>query len=374
MTDIENRLRDAYGAATSTVRPEAMRPLAARPARRARSPWLTPVAVAATVALIVTGTVLLTTREERTGLSAPAPAYAVALIDEGNGHPSHAVVLDTRSGREVAAVPGTYADGSVAAAGDTGTFFLTRREGDCATRVYRIRVRGDGSVSRPEALPGAPLTGAAPSGDLGDWTQLAATPDGRRLAFGGVCGASGRLVVIDVDTGRQRVWTVGTGAPDGRDPRQPVWAPDGRTIGFRYEQAPNRDIRSIDADQAGTGRLLTDSRLLRPQNMSKELKDRRFNHGAIDAFAFNPDGTLTALVQRSSDRSFEGQSGLLRLTAAGAPIGRATWLPDLAISGLLRIDPSGEHFLTIENGRISRMERGRFSWLSGKRSYYDVAW
>ncbi|WP_433188139.1 TolB family protein [Actinoallomurus sp. CA-150999] len=375
MTEIENRLRDAYEAATSTVRPEALRPLTAPPARRAKPLWAIPVAVAAAVALIVAGAVLLGNEEQKyrtdPAAAAGAPAYAVALVDKGEDIPSRAVVLSTATGRQVAAIPGAYLFGSVAAAGDRRTFFLTAKEGDCATRVYRVRVRGDGSVTAPVALPGAPVPA-----DGGMGQDLAASPDGRRVAFGGDCGDLGRLVVVDTETGQQRVWTSQTGDPADRGVKQPTWAPDGRTIGFRYHAPPNGELRLLDTDHAPAGDLLAASRVLRPQDMTKNLRNGRFEDGQIESFVFNPDGSLTAVVQRTNHSSGDDQFGLVRLTAAGVPTGRADWFPSSALGFYVRVDSSGEHFLSGEGGRIPRVDNGRFSWLhrSSKPYYYDVAW
>ena len=343
-------------------------------ARGTRSLWAIPAAVAASVALIVTGAVLLGSEEQKyrtdPASAAGAPAYAVALIDKGEHHPSRAVVLSTATGRQVAAIPGAYLWGSVAAAGDRRTFFLTSRVGDCATRVYRVRVRGDGSVTSPVALPGAPLP---VDGGMGQ--DLAASPDGRRVAFGGDCGDLGRLVVADTETGRQRVWTSQTGDPADRGVKQPTWAPDGRTVGFRYHAPPNGELRLLDTDHAPTGDLLAASRVLRRQDMTKDLRNGRFEDGQIESFVFNPDGSLTAMVQRTDHSSGDDQSGLVRLTAAGVPTGRADWLPS-ALGFYVHVDPSGEHFLSGEGGRIERVDNGRFSWLrrSSKPYYYDVAW
>ncbi|GAA4635512.1 hypothetical protein GCM10023196_081300 [Actinoallomurus vinaceus] len=375
MTEIEDRLRDAYTAATSTVRPEALRPLTAPPARRARSLWAIPVAVAAAVALIVTGAVLLGSEEQKyrtdPAAAAGAPAYAVALVDKGEDKPYRAVVLSTATGRQVATIAGAYLQASVAAAGDRRTFFLTSRVGDCATRIYRVRIRGDGSVTSPEALPGAPIPA-----DGGEGHGLAASPDGRRVAFGGDCGDLGRLVVVDTETGRQQVWTSQTGDPADRGVKQPTWAPDGRTVGFRYHAPPNGELRLLDTDHAPTGDLLTESRVLRSQDMTKDLRNGHFEDGQIESFIFNPDGSLTAIVQRTNHSSGDDQFGLIRLTAAGVPTGHADWLPSSALVFYLRVDPSGEHFLGGEGGRIARVDNGRFSWLHrpSEPYYYDVAW
>ena len=108
MTRTEDRLTDALTAAARAVPEDTLRPLVAPPARRRRPAWITPLAAALGIVLVVglalaAGTRLSGSRSPGgpAGAQTPVPRYYVVEGEQG-GPP---VVRSTATGEVTATVP-----------------------------------------------------------------------------------------------------------------------------------------------------------------------------------------------------------------------------------------------------------------------------
>ncbi|WP_433240664.1 hypothetical protein [Actinomadura nitritigenes] len=363
MTRTEDRLHDAFDAAAASMPDGTLAPLTAPSARRRRRPWTVPVAVAAGLAAVVIG---------GTAVGGAIPRAAHYGPAAGVGGPRHVVAI--RDGRavvenataqgltEAASLGGRYE--AVAATGDGRTFFLAGKAGGDSYAFYRLTLGADGTPSAPERVPGGTVrldTG------FGKPENLAASPDGSRLAVVGTAGGRPEAVVIDVRTGGHRTWSTATGG----SVTSATWAPDNRTLGF--VQAPGGPsgravLRLLDTGRPGAD--LLSSRVLRPA----EVTGTRVN-GLINVFVLNPDGrTATAQIQGAKHGPDDDASFVLATLSAadGRPAGRAVRLP--GDSFFVKADGSGEHFLQLVDGRPGRVDGDAFAWLSRAADYDDLAW
>lgn len=361
MTRTEDRLRDAFGAAAGSMPDGSPAPLTV-PARRRRRPWTAPVAVAAGLAAVVIGGTAVGGAIPRTAHRGPAASA---------GGPRH--VLAIRDGRAVvenataqgltkaAALGGRYE--AVAATGDGRTFFLAGKARGDSYAFYRLTLAVDGTPSAPERVPGG--TVRLDSG-FGKPENLAASPDGSRLAVVGTAGGHPEAVVIDVRTGGRRTWTTTGGSVTSA-----TWAPDNRTLGFIQtpgDPSGRSVLRLLDTGRPGAD--LLSSRVLRPA----EVTGTRVK-GLINVFVLNPDGrTATAQLQGAKHGPDDDASFVLATlsTANGQPTGRTVRLP--GDSFFVKADGSGEHFLQLVDGRPGRVDGDAFAWLSSAADYDDLAW
>ncbi len=226
MNDIEDRLRDAYRAATQTVRAETIRgpneghrPPATitRAPRLARRQWLLPLSAAAAFALVVTltATVLPHVLPGARGPNQhgapsvpddrpPATNFVLAIVGAGG-------TLEVRSVRTGAiagtvAAPGPALRFRSAATGD-GTHYVISASGICSTRLYQLSVDSQGH-------PGA-LTKLTSVHDV--ISSLAMSRNGRMVAFADAPCTTGvpvpsNLGTLNLATKQLRIWPV----PDSR--------------------------------------------------------------------------------------------------------------------------------------------------------------
>ncbi|MGI5323468.1 hypothetical protein [Actinomadura nitritigenes] len=362
MTRTEDRLRDAFDAAAASIPDGSLTPLTV-PARRRRRPWTAPVAVAAGLAAVVIGGTAVGGAIPRASHGGPVAA--------GAGGPRH--VLAIRDGRAVvenataqgltkaASLGGRYE--AVAATGDGRTFFLAGKAHGDSYAFYRLTLDADGTPSKPERVPGG--TVRLDSG-FGKPENLAASPDGSRLAVVGTAGGRSEAVVIDVRTGGHRTWSATGGSVTGA-----TWAPDNRTLGFVQTPGDPPDgavLRLLDTARPGAD--LLSARVLRPA----EVTGTRVN-GLINVFVLNPDGrTATAQIQGAKHGPHDDASFLLATLSAadGRPTGRTVRLP--SDSFFVKADGSGRHFLQLIDGRPGRVDGDAFAWLSRAADYDDLAW
>ena len=301
MNTTEERLSDALEAFASTVRPETLRPLAdpvPGPARRpladpdddpahrplagaddglAQRPlsgpgdgpagtaalrarrhraWLAPLAAAAAVVIVAGLALVLTGRAgsgPAAGLPAGLPRYYVILVDNPPNPPrgtppgESVQVRDTATGQLRDTLPLTlrlhshmYNGGdALAAAADHHTFFVTypaafTSSPSTGTNIYRFHLTGSGHIT------GFAKVARALTSSSGYYAAMAASPDGRKLAFSGVLPGqpAGRpaITVIDLSTG---AWTTETmpqtttrPLPKGSRIGSLSWAANGHTLAF----------------------------------------------------------------------------------------------------------------------------------------------
>lgn len=221
MSNLEDRLRDAFRADAQTVRPQTIPDVPARPLRRApKRAWsrlartLVPLAAAAAVAAIAAGVWLVAPLPGLGHGSSPAAApprfFVTVWIADGGAE--SLVVRDTGTGKIVGRLdpPSHTLFGGVAASADnTFVTFIFSPGYKCpsTSELYQFRLNKQGQpgplVSLHVKVPGRMVESGA--GDL------ASTPDGRTIAYiAGGCGAGGGEVgVINVATRHVKVWTTG---------------------------------------------------------------------------------------------------------------------------------------------------------------------
>jgi len=216
VTNLEDRLRDAFDAAAQTVRPGGIRSLPAR-RRRTRLPhgMLVPLAAAASVAVILAAVFALPPLVS--GRAHPAPRAStsrqglppagrvprffadVPIAGVGAGPVQ---IRDAATGKLAAQDASTVGTTAVAAQPGDRHFVIARLPGSgCLSRFYRFAINGSGQPGRLQPLPIPAVRGTV----LG----MAASADGRTLAYalmGCGKGTPSYLGVADARTGRIRQW------------------------------------------------------------------------------------------------------------------------------------------------------------------------
>jgi hypothetical protein len=181
--------------------------------------WVAPAAVVAGVIAMVGGSVMAGCGSPGTGRRPAGPAtdtpaalprHIVTTSQDGK---SEATVRDTLTGQTVATIPrapGVTRYRNAALAGTARTLFLTgvlagpRTGPQLQVRFYRARIAHTGLVDVPVPIPARPVT--LGNAGYGDRRDLAASPDGDRLAFLFGDAASTGLMVINTRTGAARTW------------------------------------------------------------------------------------------------------------------------------------------------------------------------
>jgi hypothetical protein len=216
VTNLEDRLRDAFDAAAQTVRPEVIRSPPAR-RRRTRLPhgMLVPLTAAASVAVILAAVFALPSLVSgrarpapRASTSPQRPAPAGGLPRFFAGVPLAGVgagpvqIRDAATGKLAAQDASTFGTTAVAAQPDDRHFVIAKLSGSgCLSRFYRFDVNSQGQPGRLQPLPIPAVHGTV----LG----MAASADGRTLAYalmGCGKGTPSYLGVADARTGRIRQW------------------------------------------------------------------------------------------------------------------------------------------------------------------------
>lgn len=306
MTQTEDLVRSTTQALAGTVR--AVRPLAPLPQApwpdevtrgrgRRRAGWLAPLAAAAAMTLVVAGLVVARAVASGPGRAqappaAPAiPEYYVMLHQTSGTSVASLVVGNTRTGKQVAAVPapagGTFI--GVTGAADDRTFVVDAAHGrlgfgdgnphDVAAAAgprtwYLLRIF-PGSA-QPVRLTPLPIPATAEQTVV---VGIALSPDGTRLAVAlradepnDTVGPA-ELRVYSVATGRMlRSWTAPAGSTVipwvsvGVDSDTSLrWLDDGHTLALESTSASGNDIdttiRTLDVSRPGTS-LITSSQVV----------------------------------------------------------------------------------------------------------------
>src|SRR6185437_10712106 len=308
MTSTEERLRDALGAAAAQVRDDRLRPLPAPetrprwPAQRRHMGWLGPAAAAISVLLIVALALTLTVQSHKNappvsypGLPAGFPKYFAQIVGPSQiaGPPGQldVVIRSTSTGAEVtrAAAPDVpdwrLTPLNVATAPDGRSFYIEYRAVDLQKNtsqiwIYLLTFTHGGSSNYLAWIKGDPFPG---SGLLVDGGSMAASPDGRKLAFTETTQRlNGRswpdaITVVDLRTGARSTWQGGMSRP-GQTLTIPgiSWTPDGRSLVFRAvwcRPIPNSDICLDEPGQPGY-------RAPQIRSLDVATKGGTFDHGS----------------------------------------------------------------------------------------------
>jgi hypothetical protein len=324
---------------------DGRRPSRIRVSRHRWQGWLTPLAAAAAVAVIVASLAFAgafsnshhgghAAAHRHGGPFAGLPPYYVQLTGP---HPRSiapqlhsAVIRATATGKVVATVtaPKPYDDFALAAgAGDGRTFVLaagkqkvTRRDGgtDVQTspvRLFRLRIGAGGHPTlSPLAIP------PQPGGDL------ALSPDGSKLAIG---DENTTIRVFDLATGAERTWTwPGHGRITnnaGGNGEVLSWTADDRTLAFQQWVGSSIDVRLLDTTTPG-GDLRRASRLA--LQWRGDAETFHYVNGKVSNVIFGfsaiitPDGSkIVAAAVSESKRPLSSELTFTEFSAAtGRPV------------------------------------------------------
>jgi hypothetical protein len=345
MTRTEDRLTDALTAAAGAIPEDTLRPLIAPPPRR-RAAWVSPLAAALGIVLVVGLAIALGTRLTGSGSSGgpaggPAPVPRYYIVEGLQGGPP--VVRSRATGKISGIVPvpksaNTGVDDLVAST-RSGTFFvMAAAPGTPGQRLYRFSLTRSGQVTGFAAVPG---------GAFGNryWTPdaMAASPGGSRVAIsfayayvGPGCGGPGQqpcpaahpdyIDIIDAGTGTRSVWRGGTGP--AFSVASLSWSADGRQLVYLGQSCRRLQLNSEACAHggrtaevrglnpaAGGGRLDSGPVLLR--------QSARYPY--IAQAQITPDGTtITAVLLTGRMSSAHGVSDMVPPNLSVIQVSRAT--------------------------------------------------
>ncbi|WP_307800872.1 hypothetical protein [Actinomadura violacea] len=309
---------------------------------RFREVWRTavPVSVAAAAALFAGGSVDLVHRHQRAAhkehdaeaaaaKSAPPAPRAVVGVTRAGGA---LTVRDARSGAAVG-LPVAAPDGRrfqrVAGSGDS---FVVASYGAGKVTFERLKLGADGRPASLTEIPGAAVPGVSTA-----WSDLAAAPDGDRIAYVTYKGTRARIDVVSARTGARKTWTT-------RFPARVSslsWAGD--TLAFVWNP-----VRRVAGRYTA---VRHEFRLLDTRGASGDLK-------ASKAVTALPKGTTSAVVTRDGKTVVAGvvERSVASVQAYSAQTGRPTkvvWRQRLngSITGLDR-GKEGKLLISGSDGRL----------------------
>jgi hypothetical protein len=361
MNTLEDKLRTALRETGAEITPHSVPPLRLRgtpprlrplglAGRQRWAAWLTPLAAAACVVVVVTASLAISIaahgrhRAARgpVGQFAGVPPYYVVLAgknpDPTAAQPQFAQVRATATGAVIATVTppepyGTFI--AATAATDDRTFVL-------AATPWAVH-HADGGVSIPESPtkffllrlgPGARtarLTTLPIPRQRATASDIALSPDGTRLAVASRDASAGgpAIHVFSLANGSQRVWTWPQGGPitnnAGNNGEVLSWTADGRTMAFQQWAAGNIiDLRLLDTTAPG-GSLQAASRLL--LRWPGDGATWHFVHGKISNVLFGPSAVITPdgtkIVAATVSETKHPLSSELAFTEFSAATGKA---------------------------------------------------
>ncbi|GAA2596770.1 hypothetical protein SMC26_00640 [Actinomadura fulvescens] len=255
---IEDRLRDALRATADTIDDDRYRPLPERPRRPSLRARLAPVLAPLAVVILLVG--FLAARQwsepdepERPQHPPAAMPKFFAALKEGTGDTrSRLHVRESGTGRvlDTFRAPWGITLQAVTTTAGGQTFLATSRPVSgkpCASSIHRVRVNGEGKIIQNEFLNAGNIRGGT-----NESGSIAVTPDGRHLAYAaGTCdgGDNTELGIIDLETGRQRVWKETGDASLGNL----SWSRDGERLFFVRHLAESGEARMMDVSNAQEG-------------------------------------------------------------------------------------------------------------------------
>jgi hypothetical protein len=309
MPPIEDLLRDELKRVADAVQPGQLRPLQVPAPGRRWHRRLLPVAVAAAVIAVAVAAVLVAGPKSGPA-SAPGPAaiprYYLTFTDVADqqfqGLPvTEAVIRNSVTGRITGTVKIVTHDFpapvTVAAAPDDRSFIIGTYEADPkgtqATgyqeyRFFRLPISADGKPGHLIELPAYPVPMYA------FVEGIALSPDGTLLAVSSMYSLgrqnglpAGKVEVINLVTGKVRIWTAAFQHGHYYEPGAPSWADGDRMIAFTWQHSQSltndnmtmEGVRLLDTDAPGDN--LADSRM---------IVSRKAVSGTIQSALITPDG------------------------------------------------------------------------------------
>ena len=408
MPPIEDLLSDEFKRVADTVQPGQLRPLRVPAPRRRWHRTLLPVAAAAAVIVVAVAAVLVAGLKPAppaaTGAAALPRYYLtfdyVADQKVQGTDVTEAVIRASATGRitgTVKIVTNDFpASVTVAAAPDDRSFIIgtyepdpkgTQATGYQEYRFFRLPISADGKPGHLTELPAYPVPMYA------FVEGIALSPDGTLLAVSSMYSLgrqnglpAGKVEVINLVTGKVRIWTAATQQGHYYEPGPPSWADGDRMIAFTWQHSQSltndnmtmEGVRLLDTDAPGDN--LADSRM---------IFSRMAVRGTIQSVLITPDGR-DVLVATSRDVPSGGNRGTVIAqiaevpTAASGPVrivhtvtARYTantkgYLNET--SQVLSLDPTGRYALVncIQFGWLD-LDLGRFTPLP-PYSFLSAVW
>ena len=379
MPPIEDLLRDELKRVADTVEPGQLRPLQAPVPGRRWHRRLLPVAAAAAVIAVAVAAVLVAGPKPGPA-SAPGPAaiaryyltFTYVTDQQVQGMSvTEAVIGDSATGRITGTVKIVTHDFpapvTVAAAPDDRSFIIgtyepdpkgTQATGYQEYRFFRLPISADGKPGHLTELPAYPVPMYA------FVEGIALSPDGSLLAVSSMYSLgrqnglpAGKVEVINLVTGKVRIWTAAPQRGHYYEPGAPSWADGDRMIAFTWQHSQSltndnmtmEGVRLLDTDAPGDN--LADSRM---------IVSRKAVSGTIQSALITPDGrdVLMATFRNVPSGGNRGTviAQLAEVPAAGSgPVrvlrtktARYTWDTKASVddtSQVLSLDPTGRYAL-----------------------------
>ena len=337
MPPIEDLLRDELKRVADTVQPGQLRPLQVPAPGRRWHRRLLPVAVAAAVIAVAVAAVLVAGPKPGPA-SAPGPAaipryyltFTYVADQQVQGMSvTEAVIRDSATGRITGTVKIVTHDFpapvTVAAAPDDRSFIIgtyepdpkgTQATGYQEYRFFRLPISADGKPGHLTELPAYPVPMYA------FVEGIALSPDGTLLAVSSMYSLgrqnglpAGKVEVINLVTGKVRIWTAATQQGHYYEPGPPSWADGDRMIAFTWQRSESltndnmtmEGVRLLDTDAPGDN--LADSRM---------IMSRTAVGGTIQSVLITPNGR-DVLVATSRDVPSGGNRGTVIAQIAEVP-------------------------------------------------------
>jgi hypothetical protein len=380
MPPIEDLLRDELKRVADTVQPGELRPLQLPAPGRRWHRLLLPVAAAAAIVAVAVAAVLVA--GPRPGpASAPGlaaiPRYYLTFTFAADQHVhglpvTEAVIRDSAAGRITGTVKIVTDDFpapvTVATAPDGRSFIIgtyepnpkgTRATGYQEYRFFRLPISVDGKPGHLTELPPYPVPMYA------SVQGIALSPDGALLAVSSMYNGPGgipailaaKVEVINLATGKVRIWTAGIQRGHYYVPGSPPWADGDRMIAFTWQHSQSltndnmtmEGVRLLDTDAPGDN--LANSRM---------IVSRKAVSGTIQSALITPDGrdvlmatfrnvpsggnrgTVTAQIAEAPAAG-SGPVRVLRTETARYTVNTKGYLDDA--SQVLSLDPTGRYAL-----------------------------
>jgi hypothetical protein len=331
---LEDRLRDAYQSAARTVQAlqQASPVLAAGSVRRPRRiNAFAPIAAAMAVIVVIVASVALP--RLLTGAAGSSPHLAPGhyppfqvVVTVKNNFDSRLLVESAATGHVVTSVAPPWHGavwGAVAAVGDAGRFIVAAAPKSppwAPARLYSLTLSARGTVAGLTPLPVPALPGQL--------TSLAASADGRTIAytlFDGPGGAN-EVGVITGRRTRQWQWSI----PSAGTPISLIWgvsvSSDGSMVAF-ITRSDDRDSLEDTAWVLPTGSAPGGITARARKVYEHPPKASPTTAGALDSALISPDGSTLYLATNATSASGKVMTALTAYRTAGgaSPATITTW-------------------------------------------------